>query len=990
MSHFRPSVGMGIVVLIAGLVIGHPADAGPAEQGLVTLPSSDQVQVDVRILDANGNPRNTFNVGERLQIEVNTQAQSANRIYLNLVEIDANGQCTLVFPNAFSGNPEVATGRFVVPDNNSYRLQVTPPQGTDVVQAFASTEPFDLRDVFNASTTQQTPFANLCTDPNAFAQQASNAAQGLAVEGNIATGFTTFTVGTQPANRAPIAQFSFTPLNPGVGDVITFDASASQDPDGQIARYEWDFDGDGRTDVLGQRARVRFNSAGQANVTLTVTDIRGATGSITKTVTVGQQNQRPTARFSVSPSNPMVGESVTFDGTSSADADGRIVSWRWTFEGGNRRLTLQGARVNVRFTNAGTVNVTLTVTDDNGATNSTSQTLTVGRQNQAPNAQFSVSPQQPEVGQTVTLDARASSDPDGQIQQYDWDIDNDGRTDASGPVVQTSFNQPGLFQVRLTVTDDRGATDSVTRSISVQQRNQAPIARFSISPTDPQVGQPVTFDGRNSSDPDGQIASYAWDFDGDGRIDASDPVVQRSFNQAASFTVTLTVTDDRGRQDSLSQTINVRPSNRAPIAQFNVQPLDPRVDEQITFDASNSFDPDGQITRYKWDFGDGASAFGRTVTHRYRSSGPVTVTLTVTDDLGSTSSSTQQLRVRAGANQAPVVNFQMAPSNPRVNEQVTFDASNSFDPDGQITRYEWSFGDNSSATGRTVTHSYRSSGSFSVTLRVFDNQGSSSFTTQSVFVQAVPNQTPVASFNVSTATPDVGEPVTFSSTAFDPDGSIVQTQWAFGDGAGAQGRRVQHAYSRSGTFTATLTVTDNRGATASVSRQIEVGAQLPSEPGFYVDALDDSRFRIVVQGRPGWASNRTFSLGLEADGQFTSVERRSGGAVPQGLQPQPVNRSSLELDGAVGGTPVQYIVGVSGDTGKVKFDLRLDIDGNGQPERSKDFVTLGPQLKQAPSNPFVINFEPGNLAPLTDTRVCLVLVDQPGFQFTLCVPYDRL
>ncbi len=990
MKHVPNPVGAILSILIAGLLVGVPADAGPAEEGLVTLPDSDQVEVDVRMLDANGNPRSSFNVGDSVQVAVDTSARNAGQVYLNLVEIDANGECTLVFPNQFSGNPEVATGRFVVPDKGSYRLQVTPPEGTDVVQAFASTEPFDLRDVFNASTSQQTPFADLCNDSSDFSQEASNATQGLAVEGKIATAFTSFTVGTQPANRSPIAQFSFTPINPGVNEVITFDASASQDPDGQIQRYEWDFDGDGRTDILGQRARVRFNDAGQANVTLTVTDVRGARASSTRTVTVGQQNRRPSARFSVNPSQPRVNQSVAFDGTGSTDPDGRIVEWQWTFEDGNRRLTLQGSRVSVRFTNAGTVDVTLTVTDNNGATNTTSRSITVGRQNQAPNAQFSVTPQNPQVNETITLDASASSDPDGQIQQYEWDFNNDGRTDATGPVVQTSFNQPGLFQVRLTVRDARGATDTATRSISVRERNQSPIARFSATPSDPQVGQTVTFDARNSSDPDGQIQQYEWDFDGDARTDATGAVTRRSFNQAASVEVTLTVSDDRGRQDTASQTITVRPSNRAPIAQFNVDPVDPRVDERVTFDASNAFDPDGQISRYEWRFGDGSSATGRTVAHRYRSSGPVTVTLTVTDDRGASASSTQQLRVRARSNQAPVVNFQISPSNPRVNETVTFDASNAFDPDGQISRYEWRFGDNSSATGRTVSHRYRSSGSFTVRLRVVDNQGASNITTQSVRVRGRSNETPIASFNVSTATPEAGNSVTFTSTAFDPDGSISRTEWRFGDGAGAQGQRVRHTYNRSGTFTATLTVTDDRGATASVSRQIEVGSSLPSGPGFFVEALDDSRLRVVIQGRSSWQSNRPFRLQLEADGQITGVERRSGGAAPQGLQPQPVNQSRVERTGTVGATPVQYIVGVSGDTGKIKFDLRLDVDGNGQPERNKRIVSLGAQLKEAPSNPFVVNFEPGNLAPLSEARVCLVLVDQPGFQFTVCVPYDEL
>ncbi len=181
-------------------------------------------------------------------------------------------------------------------------------------------------------------------------------------------------------------------------------------------------------------------------------------------------NQPPVARFTFSPSQPLVNDSVTFDGSSSSDPDGFITSWRWLFEG-TTRVEAQGVRVTVRFASVRTYRVTLTVTDNQGATHSTAQEVQVSQRpvNQPPIAQFTFSPQNPTVNQVVTFDGSGSSDPDGQIVRYQWDFNGDGRADATGATVQTSFSRAGNAQVTLIVTDNGGLTNSVSQTIAVSQ-----------------------------------------------------------------------------------------------------------------------------------------------------------------------------------------------------------------------------------------------------------------------------------------------------------------------------------------------------------------------------------------------------------------------------------------------------------------------------------------------------------------------------------------
>jgi PKD repeat protein len=180
--------------------------------------------------------------------------------------------------------------------------------------------------------------------------------------------------------------------------------------------------------------------------------------------------------------------------------------------------------------------------------------------NQPPTARFSHSPTNPSSGERVRFDGSNSYDPDGRIVRWQWDFDGDGDTDAVGREGYNTFYGTGRARVRLTVTDNDGATSSTRKYIQVGPSNNPPQASFDYEPANPKVGETVRFDGRNSSDPDGYIVSYNWDFNDDGNTDSTGRVVWNGFGSSGSKRVRLTVRDNQGGTDSTTRVIQVEPS----------------------------------------------------------------------------------------------------------------------------------------------------------------------------------------------------------------------------------------------------------------------------------------------------------------------------------------------------------------------------------------------------------------------------------------------
>lgn len=175
------------------------------------------------------------------------------------------------------------------------------------------------------------------------------------------------------------------------------------------------------------------------------------------------------------------------------------------------------------------------------------------------------------------------------------------------------------------------------------------------------------------------------------------------------------------------------PDNKPPIAKFTCFPETGKSPLTVTFDASLSYDPDGFIVDYDWDFGDGSQGKGVVVSHTYYQPGIYIVRLTVTDNRGSKGMDIKIIEV-IKPNIPPVADFTFSPQTGLFPLEVTFDASASYDPDGFIVRYEWSFGDGGTGSGQIVKHCYQTWGTFTVRLTVYDEDGASDTKTASLEV----------------------------------------------------------------------------------------------------------------------------------------------------------------------------------------------------------------------------------------------------------------
>jgi PKD repeat protein len=442
----------------------------------------------------------------------------------------------------------------------------------------------------------------------------------------------------------------------------TFDATTSTDSDGTIDDYAWDF-GDGGTGT-GSTPHHVYADPGTYTITLVVTDdgaatddasasqvVVGAPAASTVSYVGGAVNQGNVSTPNVTtPATVSAGDRLVM--VLTLNASNRVLSdptgvSGWTVLGTTTSGSMQ-TRIFTKVAGAADASKKVTVSLDAAA----KYTMTVAdysgvRTGSIVHAELAETVNQAGHA-TPTVDAPAGSwvvsywaDKSSVTTGFTLPSSVTGRhalcSTGTGHVCGSLADSGGAVPTGqyggLVATADAASAMATTASIVLRtiEPNQAPTAAFTYTCD----GADCDFDGTGSSDTDGAVASYAWDF-GDGG-NATGATSSHDFETSGTRDVTLTVTDDQGTQGSAVISVSVVRHNASPTASFSTSCSF----LVCSFDATASADGDGTITSYAWDFGDGQTDTGVSPTHSYGAGGSYVATLTVTDNDNGTGSTTR-------------------------------------------------------------------------------------------------------------------------------------------------------------------------------------------------------------------------------------------------------------------------------------------------------------------------------------------------------------
>jgi len=512
------------------------------------------------------------------------------------------------------------------------------------------------------------------------------------------------------------------------------------------------------------------------------------------------------------------------------------------------------------------------------------------------------------VGEELTFDASSSiitPVAEAGTITYQWDWDNDGEYDLTTENLTAKhiFDNAGEYQVKLKVTAFENIESTDTLVVKI---NAYPVAD-PRGPYEGTAGQEITFDGSASTDSDGNISEYVWDF-GDGSSGSGVTPVH-TYAEAGTYSISLEVKDDSGAASIIEYTEAVVAEetdesedddegddsgdgsepveNEIPVADPG-GPYEGTAGQEITFDGSASTDSDGNVTEYVWDFGDGSSGSGVSPVHAYAEAGNYTVKLSVKDDDGELSEeNSTTVNITAAPEeeddeedeeQQPLISravgqysttFSIVVDYPKGNNDITGDfiiSGWAADLEHKVPiqlarveiyngsgRYEHNFLGTAKIFERPdlgrkdilnsgymlkIPVSSLSEGENVLWIYVYD--ASNYYRAAPVKINVVKSKSgqsdsdedadgAVIENKAPTAKPGgpyegtAGKEITFDGSAStDSDGSITEYIWDFGDSSTGSGAKPVHAFSKAGTYTVTLKVKDNNGqisdaVTASVS-----------------------------------------------------------------------------------------------------------------------------------------------------------------------------
>ena len=260
---------------------------------------------------------------------------------------------------------------------------------------------------------------------------------------------------------------------------------------------------------------------------------------------------------------------------------------------------------------------------------------------------------------------------------------------------------------------------------------------------------------------------------------------------------------------------------------------------ELQFYGNESWDEDGNIVNFTWDFGDGEFGYTENPTHVFTENGNYDVILTVRDNNGLEDSFILNIFV----NKRPIPVVQISKLVIMLGEEITFDASDSYDVDGEVEFYQWNFDDGYTSNLATVNHEYTNSGIYNVSLKLIDDL--SDITTVYYLIEVI-NKLPIVNFDISPQQGDTRTIFIFIDLSYDDDGDIEEWQWYFGDGEISNLQSPEHRFALPGTYSVILYTTDDQNGINSTVRNVVV-ENSPPQPDINIEEglkLDINTWKI--------------------------------------------------------------------------------------------------------------------------------------------------
>ena len=501
--------------------------------------------------------------------------------------------------------------------------------------------------------------------------------------------------------------------------------------------------------------------------------------------------------FSLNPSDSICyGENVQFTSTGTAT----LSSWLWEFGDGTTSTDMNPVH---QYNTPGYLTIIYHYTDINGCSDSATRQIRVF---ESPDVSYSLSMVNACVDTEITFLGASNSN----IISWDWDF-GDGQT-GSGQSIAHTYTTWGDMYATLTVTDDRGCTNTYTDLITIAQ---PPEANFTYAPL---ICDSIQFTDLSTCSPGYNLVSWQWDF-GDGTTDTlQNPAHQYPSNTTPGgdiYMVSVVVAaDSLGFICYDSITLPVTVPSLPDIFQY-IDPSPTCLGDTTHFFGYSGF----PIASWTWDFGDGNTSNDSTTSHLYDTAGTYNVWLYITDTNLCNNSALEQLVVNA----APQASFTKSDSIICQGAPVYFTATGS----AGIAQWYWEFGDGGISYSQDPSHYYPSPNTYTVTLAVTDSSGCSTTVTDEILVLSGP----VADFSYSL----MGcANVAFTDMSTIPTGyNAVQWYWDFGDGSTSTIPNPVHTFNTGmNNYTVSLTVTaDSLNYTCSST--ISYPVNVPGIPSVY-------------------------------------------------------------------------------------------------------------------------------------------------------------